>query len=415
MLILIECCLAVVLLAGAGLLLRSLEHVRGVDPGFDPSGVMAMRVEFPPEALVTTASAEQARAAVYEQALAQLVARIATVPGVRSVGFIDDMFIGGQPNHSITIPGRETASLASGQLNDASVTPSFFDVMRVPLRRGRMLTHADALTKTRALYFGGNTEWSLTEKEKRAIHEPVVVNEAFVKRFFPNDDPIGKTFCIDPTNKTYWYEIVGVVGDMHRQGLESQAIPEYFGALIPSPTARADLMVRVDGDPLGMNGTIRQLVTSMLPGALIPTVSTADSQLGEFAAQRSLQTWLLTLFAALALGLAAVGIYGVVHYAVAERTREIGVRIALGAPRGDILSMVLGRGLRLACIGGAVGLAAGYLTGLSFRAVLAGVEPTDVAALGGAITVALAMTLAGSLWPALRAARTDPMTATRAE
>ena len=124
---------------------------------------------------------------------------------------------------------------------------------------------------------------------------------------------------------------------------------------------------------------------------------------------------MLRAFAMVAVVLASVGLHGLLAFMVSARTREIGVRIALGAPRGDILSMVLGRGLRLACVGGVVGLAAGYLTGLSFRAVLAGVEPTDVAALGGAITVAVAMTLAGSLWPALRAARTDPMTATRAE
>ena len=207
------------------------------------------------------------------------------------------MFINKQGNTSITIPGSGADSLATGELNDASVIPSFFATMRVPLRRGRYLTRDDVEQKIRALWSLVITEQSLSEKEQRAIPEPAVVNEAFVRRFFPHADPLGKRFCIDPTNKTYWYVIVGVVGDMHRQGQERRAIPQYFGPYVPSPTGRADLLVRTKGDPLAMVATVRQVIGAEIPGIIIPTTSTVDRDLGSFHAARYFQTWLLTAFA----------------------------------------------------------------------------------------------------------------------
>ena len=422
LLVLGECCLAVMVLAGAGLLLRSLQRLHAVDPGFDPSHVLAMRIEFPREAPETAEERTQvsriapARARGREQTLNDLVARISAMPGVTSAGFTDDMFIGGEPHASITIPGREAASMGTGQLNESPVTPGFFGAMRVPLRSGRYLTREDAFTKVRALWSSPvATHLSLAEKERTAVHEPVVVNEAFVRRFFPGEDPLGKTFCVDPTNKTYWYQIVGVVGDMHRQGLDRQVIPEYFGSLLPSPSARADLMVRTNADPLTIAGTVRQLVTSAMPGSLIPSVGTADRQLGDQSAERAFQTVLLTLFAGLALSLAAVGIYGVVHYAVAERTREIGVRIALGASAADVVALVVRQGLRLPFIGVMLGLSAALAGTRVMSHLLFGVNASDPITYAGVVLVLGVVSFGACLVPARRAARVDPVMALRRE
>jgi predicted permease len=420
LLVIAECALAVVLMTGAGLLLRSLSQLHGVDPGFDPRHVLNVRVVFPPNIAMDVAPedgsrAEQARARAREQILNDLTSRIEAIPGVQAAGFIDDMFIAAQGNKSITIPGRAGGSIAAGMLNDGSMTPGFFRAMKVPLRHGRYLTRDDAFTKIRALYTEVRNERSLAEKQRTAIPEPVVVNEAFAARFFPTDDPIGKQFCIDPTNKTYWYEIVGVVGDMHRQGLEQTTIPEFFGSYIPGPLGRVDLFVRTTGDPVAMAPTIRQVLRSSIPRVLIAYMSPADQQLGNLSAQRDFQTWLLTAFSALALALAAVGIYGVVHYAVAERTREIGVRVALGASASDVLRLILTQGMRLPVLGILLGLVGALAVSRTMAHLLFDTRPTDpVTYVAVALTLA-AVALCACLLPARRAARVDPIVAIRTE
>jgi predicted permease len=402
-----ECALAIVLLTGAGLLLRSLGRLRAVDPGFDPRSVLAVRVEFPPQAAVATGGQinEPAMARAQVQRLDDLMARLATLPGVESAGLIDDMFLTGQGHASITIPGRATDSLPEGELNAAAVTPGFFAAMHVPLRHGRQLTRDDVLQKIRALWSGSDRPQS----NAAPVLEPVVVNEAFVHRYFPDDDPLGKRFLIDPTNKTYWYMIVGVVGDMRRQGLERQPIAEYYGAYVPRPIARADVLLRTRGNPIDIAPIVRAVIGQVLPGSLISGVSTADAQLGDFSAQRRFQTWLLSAFAALALLLAAVGIYGVVHYAVAERRREIGIRIALGASPADVMSMVVAQGMRLPVLGIIVGLAASVAVSRLISHLLFNVGATDPATFAAVGLVLAVAAFAACYAPARRATTIDPV------
>lgn len=418
-LVLAECALALVLLTGAGLLLESLRRVQSVDPGFNPRGVLAMRLEFPSEAPPTaeertqTSQIAPARARVREQTMSELLDRVAAIPGVATAGFTDDLFIGGQGHASIAVPGKTADQLGAGELNDARVTPAFFSVMRVPLRRGRYLTRDDAAQKIRALWQPIVTDMLLADKERLATPEPVVVNEAFVRRFFADEDPIGKKFCVDPTNKTYWYEIVGVVGDMHRSGLERASIPEYYGPYFPSPGGRADLVVRAERDPLLLVATIRREVTRALPNVVIVSASTAESQLGDFGAQRRFQTWLLTGFALLALTLAAVGIFGLAHYAVAERTKEIGVRVALGATPGDVVRLVIAQGMRMPGLGIVLGLAASAGLTRVISHQLYGVGATDPVTF--AVVALLLATVAASACylAARRAAAADPVQALR--
>jgi putative ABC transport system permease protein len=338
-----------------------------------------------------------------------MLERVQALPGVESVGFIDDFFLSGQGNKAITIPGHDVQTV--GELNDGVVTPQFFNVMRVPLKQGRGLTSEDVATKIRALWTQVNNGMSLADKERYAVAEPVVVNEAFVKRFFPNENPINKKFCIDPTNKTYWYEIVGVIGDMRRQGLDRQAIPEYYGPYFPGPNGRADLVVRAKagGDPLALAPSVRSAVKAEVPNIVIPRVSTVDQQLDALSAARRFQTDLLLAFAALALVLAAIGIFGLVHYAVAERSREIGVRMALGATRRDVLAMVIGQGMRMPVLGIVIGLAASAGLTRVIASLLFGVGATDPFVFAAVAAMLALVAMLACYLAARRAATIDPI------
>jgi predicted permease len=419
LLVTLECALAIVLLAGAGLLIRSLYRLNSVDPGFKPAGVLTVRLEFPSEAppsaeeLTQTSPIAPARARGREQQMQELIERLQSVPGVANVGFIDDLFIAGEGNESITIPGRSARELAAGQLLESFATPGFFEALRVPLVRGRYLTRDDAQQKIRALWSLVITDMPLAEKERLATPEPVVVNEAFVKRFFPDEDPIGKRFCIDPTNKTYWYEIVGVVGDMHRQGLERSAIPQYIGPYFPTANGRADLLLRTTGDPLQLANTVRTVVKSQLPAVTVASIATAESMLGDFSALRRLQTGLLSAFAALALILAAIGIFGLVHYAVGERTREIGVRVALGASPHNVMNLVIRQGLRLPAIGIVIGLAAAAVLTRIIAHLLFGVGALDPLTFASVATLLALVALLACYAAARKALALDPLQALR--
>jgi predicted permease len=412
-----ECALALLLLVGAGLLLRSLARLQSVDPGFDPAHVLTVRIEFPterPQAAAERAqmpTVGQARAHARAALASQLVEDVRAMAGVTNAGFIDDLFVEGQPNKSIAIPGRSIEE--PGALNDGSLTTGFFPVLRVPLRRGRLFTSQDTEQKIRALWSPAIAGIAIAENDRLAVREPVIVNETFARRFFPNEEAVGKTFYVGPTDKSYWYEIVGVVGDMRRQGLDRPALPEYFGPWIPSPNGRADLVVRTEGDPLALARDVRDRVKRAMPGSTIVSVSTADVQLGDFTSLRRLQTSLLTLFALLALMLAAIGIFGLVHFAVTERTREIGVRVALGATPVDVAALVLRQGLRAPMVGIVVGLAASVVLTRVLSSFLFDVSATDPTTFAVVVLVLTCVAGAACGVAGRRALRVDPVNALR--
>lgn len=419
LLVVAECSLAVVLLVGAGLLLRSLAQLHGVDAGFKTERVLSLRVAFPRERSIsaaearTTPNADQVVASEREAALTAMLDRLATTTGVERAAFADDILIRGDADESITFPGRTDAPV--GQLYTSSVSPELFETLDIPLRSGRRLTRADAATKIRALWGSlSNPRLSLDQQSRVALAEPVVVNEAFVRRFFPGQDPVGKRFCVDPnSNKTYWYEIVGVVGDMHRQSLERQPIPEYFQTLLPR--ASAELLVRTRADPLSLTPSVRRLVAEALPGSIVLDVTTLDRRMGDLSAQRRFQTSLLTAFALLAVLLAAIGVYGIVHYAVAERWRELGVRAALGAAPGDLFRDVVRRGMTFPVIGLTVGLAVAAGTSRLLTNLLFGIGRSDPVTIATAVGMLSAAAMVACYLPARRAARVDPIIALRSE
>jgi len=408
LLVIAQCAVAVVLLAGAGLLLRSFDRLRAIDPGFDPRQVVTVRLEFPaapPRALDTSANVLQAAGALASLRLRQMetaVNAIAALPGVDAVAFIDDMFAGSTGNRSIAIPGRDALNV--GQLNDGRVTPGFFRVMRVPLLRGRYFESDDALAPMRA----------------RALNvtvvERVVVNETFARQFFPNENPVGRVFS-GASQAQSSFEIVGVVGDMHRQGRERSTIPEYFTAYVPVPRGRADLLARVESgvDPNGVVRAVQASIKELIPGALIWYVSTPAQQLDDFESARLLETWLLAAFAGLALILSVVGLYGIVHYSVAQRTREIGLRIALGATNAAVLRRTMIEGMRIPLIGLAIGVVIALLLTRLMTHLLFRTSPEDpVTYLTISVTL-VASAIAACYLPARKASRVDPMTALRHE
>jgi predicted permease len=413
-----ECALAVVLLVGAGLLLRSLAHVRGVEAGFDGGNVLVARVEFGRETPGTVSEDAANRAApalARVQALDDLLATLVARDDVDSAALIDDLFITSDGNESIVFPGRDPGTIAAGHLTAGAVSPEFFSTLRVPLRQGRYLTRADTLTKIRALWTNVDRSLPLVEIARRAVAEPVVVNEAFVQRFLPDTSPIAQRFCVDASNKPYCYEIVGVVANMHRQGPEQIPAPEYYGPFLPHASSRADLLIRTRAEPSALAADVRRMVTDRFAGTVVPRVATVTSDFGAFTAQRNFHTWLLTIFALLALTLAAIGIFGVVHYSVTQRMRELAVRVSIGARPRDVLMLVIVSGLRAPVIGLAAGVVIALAAGRMLSHLMFGVETSDIVTF-----VAVAITLgsvafAACYVPAHRAARRDALSVLRLE
>jgi putative ABC transport system permease protein len=379
LLVVAECALAVLLLTGAGLLIRSFLRLQAVNPGFNPQGVLVARVNLP---MPATAGWRAAEWATFQQ----LNERIAALPGVKSAGAIQSFLIASNPEATISVEGSQPVAEGqeSVQVNTEDVTPGFFETMGVPLLRGRFFNY---------------------QEQNAAV---AIINETLQRRSFAGVDPVGKRFKYFGA----WYEIVGVAGDMHRQGLEKQPLPEFF---IPSSEPAMDIVLRAHGDPAALAAAVREAVSSVYRNAMILNVTTVESRLGELGTQRRFQTWLLALFAAVALLLAGIGIFGVMHYTVAQRTHEIGIRLALGASKSDVLRLIIGHGLKLTLLGVVIGLlAALWLTGVMAH-LLFGVSAHDPLTFAGVALLLVGAALLACYLPARRAAQVDPLVVLRCE
>jgi predicted permease len=372
-LIVAEFAVAVVLLCGAGLLVRSLLRIQAVDPGFRPQGALIARLSI--------SKPRVQEQAFYQQALE----RVAALPGVKAVGLISDAFQRRNPDNPLSIEGRAIQA-AEAIANDA-VSPGYFQAAGTSLLHGRYFTQLESL--------------------------PVaIVNETMARRFWPAEDPIGKHFKLaGPASKRPWLTIVGVVGDMRREGLEKQAIAQVFQPYTQNGWSAMDLVARTESDPSRLAPALRAAIHSIDAAAPVFEVSTLERRLSQFESPRRFQTLLMTLFSAVALLLAAMGIYGLIHHSVVQRTQEIGIRMALGAQAGDVVAMVLRQALVLALIGDAAGVAAALALTQTMASLLYGVKTTDVVTFATAPVALLAIALAASTLPARRAARIDPMVA----
>jgi putative ABC transport system permease protein len=391
LLVVSEMALSIVLLIAAGLLLRSFARLQRVQPGFEPGRLLTVRLSLPESRYPTFQKGD----AFFDD----LFARLRSAPGVGGIAAINALpFSGSGGSRSFRIEGR--APLRPNESTEEQiriVTDGYFRVMGIPVIKGREFGDRDALSAPRV----------------------AVVNEALARKHFPNDDPIGKRVAFQ-SDDPQWYEIVGVVGDVKHRGLDAADRPElyvpYRQPLFASWTVRPMyLVVRTVAEPGGAAATVRQAIDRIDRDQPISDARSMDERIDRSLTGRRFNTVLLLLFAALAMTLAAVGIYGVVAYSVTERTHEIGVRLALGAERRDIVSMVMRQGLTMTALGTAIGIGAALALARLIAGLLFGVSAADPATFMAVPVILATVSLAACYVPARRATRVDPMLALREE
>lgn len=368
-----EMALALMLLIGAGLLIKSFVHLEKTSPGFQPERILTMRVIL---TSIRGAKPEQ-QAAVWEN----VVDSVRQVPGVSSVGSIQwppltqDFSATGFWRADRPAPKHGDEPVAAVSV----VTPGYFGTMGIPLVKGRALTDHDR----------GNTPLV------------TVINQTLAKQFFPDIDPIGQKLFVMWGRKAP-YEIVGVVGDTKQTGLEKDPMPTVFFADAQEPNGGGTLMIRTAADPMGLARMIEDQIHSYDKNQPIADVKLMDVFLSKAVARPRFQSVLIGVFAGLALLLAAIGIFGVMSYSVAQRTNEIGLRMALGAQRGQILKLVVGQGALLALIGIAAGLAGALALTRVLRSLLFQVSTTDPAIFTAVPVLLCAIALFPTYLPAPR-------------
>lgn len=393
-----EMALALVLLIAAGLMIRSLSALWNVNPGFDSHNVLSFGFSLAP-------SLKDANADEIRSALRQVQAKLASTPGVQAVSYSwgaiplafddEDLFwMEGQP--------RPTSDNDMNWALSYVVEETFLKVMGIRLQRGRFFTAQD---------------------NEHAQHV-VVVDDVFARKFFPDQDPIGKRIIL--SNKGGVAEVVGVVGHVKQWGLDSddkQALRTqlYFPYMqLPDEAMRMSwsgqgVLVRFAGDAQAAASAIRSVLKEMNSDQVMYSVQTMDEIIADTLAARRVSMIVLGVFAALALGLASMGTYGVISYLVGQRTREIGIRMALGAKQAEVLRMILSEGLRMTLIGIAIGLLAALGLTRLMSNLLFGVSATDPLTFAGVGLILTIVALAACLVPARRATRVDPMVALRYE
>jgi len=381
-----EIALALVLLAGAGLLIRSFGRLLDVHPGFDSHHVLAMTVRLPDAKYPEDAQ----RATFFDQ----LLKRIDALPGVELSSVVNSAPIEGWQGATLVyIEGRPVRNFAETPLaNQRVASPDYLRTLRIPVLAGRFVDQHD----------------------KKGGTGVVAIGAAMARRYFPGEDPVGKRIKIDrPANQ--WLTIVGVVGDIRDASLDREPEPEFYLAHAQEPWSAMTVMVRTKGDPGRLAAAVRNQVWVLDREQPVYDVKTLDEILAGSVAPRRFIMLLVTLFSVFALVLAALGIYGVVSYSVNQRTREIGIRMALGARRGEVLGLIVAQGLVLALIGVTVGLAGAYAVTRAMTGLLYEVRPMDPMTLAAVSLLLMGVALVATLVPARRASRVNPTVALRYE
>ena len=386
-LIVSEVALSLMLLVGAGLLINSFVRLLRTNAGFTTDGVLAMDIPLSR----TKYSKPEQQAAAFQQ----LLERMKSVPGVRDVSLVSNVPLTDfDVELSFNIEGRPPYKPGQELVADYTVASSdYFRSLSIPLVRGRVFTDADT----------------------KGSPEVLVVSDAFVRRYFPGEEPIGRRLVFDGPDATP-REIVGVVGDVRRNGLDLDVQPEMYVSYLQRPDRRLNVILRTDlPDPSQLIQPARAEVKAFDSNQIIWRTQTLNQLLSTSVAPRRFNMLLLGIFAAVALVLAAVGLYGVMSYSVSWRTHEIGIRMALGARRADVLRLVVRQGMTMTLIGLAIGLVGAILLSRVLAQLLYGVSPTDPVTFIGVSSVLMAVALIACLVPARRATRVDPIVALRTE
>lgn len=395
LLVISEIAVALVLLIGAGLLLGSFQHLLRVDAGFRTDHILTMEIQQPalPLTQINHLSPEEQLKLGEKQSLEfeQIAENIRALPGVKEVGGIDDLPLGNEFRQAsrFVIEGQPVPAAGARPIAQVrTVSLGYFSCLGIPLRAGRTF-HAD--------------DWKVLN---------LLINENMARRYWPRGDAIGKrvNFCsLDP--KPCWFSIVGIVGNVHQFGLD--AGPTYDAYFAGGWTPY--LVVRTASDPLTIATAIKNVIHNADPNAAIARMTTMNGLISDSVSSRRFSAVLVGIFAALALSLAAIGIYGVMSYTVSQRRQEIGLRIALGAQLTNVRGMILGQTLKLALIGVGLGMAGAFVLARFLASLLFGVGTYDPVTFLGVALVVVSVALAASYIPARRAMRVDPMVALKYE
>jgi predicted permease len=386
LLVIAEIALSLALLINAGLVIKSFIRLLQVDPGFESEGLLTMQLSLP-----NAKYPERSSQAAFFQ---QLTEKITALPGVASAGAastlpfrideVQEFIIGGRP--PIT-PGKEPSA------NYYAVSDDYFRAMEIPLLKGR----------------------AFTERDTKDAPRVAIISESLARRHFPDEDPIGKRMDISKGGFGTWREIVGVVGDVKHYGLDSQTTVQIYEPYLQVTYPSMNLTVRTTGDPREIAAAIRSQVAAMDKDQPVANIRTMDRIVSDSVGRQRFAALLLALFAGVALILAAVGIYGVMSYYVEQRTHEIGIRMALGAERRDLLKLVVGKGMLLALIGVMIGLAAAFALTRLMSNLLFDVSATDKVTFAATAVLLTSVALLACWIPARRATKVDPIVALRSE
>jgi putative ABC transport system permease protein len=379
-----EVALAFILLIGAGLMIKSFRQLSQIDPGFNQQNLMTMQLTLP-----SLSYPENSQVASFYN---QLLGQLKTVPGIQSVGAIDALPLSGRrsdiqfviedriPGPGDKLPDEEARTVSSDYLR----------TMLIPILKGR----------------------SLSETDRAGTSMVVVINNALARKYFANEDPIGKRLAFDGTpEKPNWREIVGVVGSVRNFGLDVEPKPELYLPLEQYPSNTMTLVARTDSRPSGITGAVRNAVKGLDPNLPLYNLKTMEEVIATSISQQMLTVRLLSLFSLLALLLASLGIYGVMAYSVTQRTHEIGIRIALGAPPRNVLKLVLRHGMLLVAAGILLGLLGAFMLTRVVTSLLFGVSATDTTTFVVITVLLVTVSLIATLIPAWRAAKVNPVIA----